>query len=303
MTSGDELPRGQNSLEIPADCGQTSGGQLLTPSSLRSWPYRRHAGRGVRGVTASSERPTAPNGRRGRLVCCIVCCLPGGGAGSLPIPRPRTPGAPIPSPSDTERLPTPALLPPHLPPALLPSGPRELAGDAGASRQLPGPAGRARTAARSSPSFQRGACLSRKAHLAPGGAHRPLPVPWRGKSTEIREETPQSWPLWTRGPRGAPGQRRSLLAKALRLGPALQKGDAFTPGLLAQPDSPQLRRTGAGESIATADECSHPSPSVTCLQRRGSLHLGGLLFRPHCAAQSSLWLTGSALRLPCSSGC
>lgn len=116
-------------------------GGLLALSSLCSWSHGQHRRRRPR-LTASSER--------GWLVCCIVCCLPGGGAGCLPFFHPRTPGAPISCPSP-HGPPTPTLLPPHLSPAPLPSGPRELGGGSGASRQLRGPAGRARRAAEEQP--------------------------------------------------------------------------------------------------------------------------------------------------------
>lgn len=60
------------------------------------------------------------------------------------------------------------------------------------------------TAAEEQRNFQVGACWSREAHLASGGAHPTSPG--RGQSSaKPREVTRESWLLWARGPRRGPG--------------------------------------------------------------------------------------------------
>lgn len=236
-------------------------------------------------------------------MCCIVCCLPGGGAGVPPVP-PHLDSR-ISHPFPISSRPSHPRSPPSTPPARAP--PQRAARARRRLRDVP-PASRpsresahgGRRAARA-PSAARAGPTRRTLHLqAP--TDRCL-SPGRGKSIEIQEETPESWPLWTRGPRGAQGQHRSLLDKALGLGPALQKGDAFAPGLLAQHDSRQLRRTGAGESVATADECSHPGPSVTCLEE-GQPPWGGASISPTlCCPKQSLAQRVPPPRLPYTPGC
>lgn len=141
-------------------------------------------------------------------------------------------------------------------------------------------------------------CLSHKAHLAPGGAHRPLPVPRKRQKHRNPGGNATVLTAVDEGTRGGPGRQCCLLAKVLGLGPVLQNGAAFAPGLLAQPGSPQLRRTGAGDSIGTADERRHLAPVSPVCRGGAASNSWGLLFPPHCAAQSSLWLRGPHSKTP-----